>query len=97
MRAIEAVVEQHAVRQAGEAVVVRDMTDALFGLLVLGDVGDHGKHALHPAVGAEVRQQLDLGVARLAAARGLVDALVAHLLPLQREREMRTVKPKNSA
>jgi hypothetical protein len=50
----EAVVEQAAVGQAGERVVVGLHPDQGFGLLALGDVGDDAHQAAHAAVGLEV-------------------------------------------
>jgi hypothetical protein len=44
-RLIQPVAEQQAVRQAGEAVVMRNSLDAFLGQLVFRDVGCHRKPA----------------------------------------------------
>ena len=60
------VVEQAAVGQAGERVVVGLHPDQGFGLFSLGDVGDHADQSAELAVGFEIRGLAEDHVAALA-------------------------------
>src|ERR1035437_1482597 len=46
--------------------MMRNTLDALFGQLVFGNVGGHGKTAQHLSLLSDMRQQPDLDVARFA-------------------------------
>src|SRR5450759_4513033 len=62
-RLTEPVVEQQPVRQAGEAVVMRNTLDALLRQLVFRNVGRHHKTAQDLPLVSDLRQKLDLDVA----------------------------------
>src|SRR5450759_3348050 len=86
-RLTEPVVEQQPVRQAGEAVVMRNTLDALFHQLVFGNVGRHRKTAQGLPTLPDMRQKLDLEVAGLAVCK-LARPMVSHRMSLQHLRKM---------
>src|SRR6185503_19823436 len=86
-RLIQPVVEQQAVRQAGEAVVMRDPLDPLFGQLVFRDIGNHGETTYGFASGSDAWQEFDLMVADFAAAENAV-LLIGNRMALHRPRDM---------
>ena len=58
-----AIVEQQAVGQAGQVVVVRQVLDALRRLPLFGDVGGDGVAAEEPAVARHMRHEFDFDIA----------------------------------
>src|SRR5258708_3294041 len=81
-RLLQPVVEQQAVRQAGEAVVMRYALDALLRQLMLRNVGGHREPAHHFAFLSHMRQKLDLEIAGFTGLRR-VGALVMNRMSLQ--------------
>ena len=92
-RLVEAVDEQHAVRQAGERVVERVVLEAALGLAAVGDVGDRaddargaaavvahgGRAGEHPAVAAVavLHAMLELEVVAAVPGRNASSACVS--------------------